>query len=400
MIHIFLSYRQADSGSATGRLGDNLRMKFGEGLVFHDVKDIKVGINWRKQITQVLRKADVVLAIIGPGWSATVDAKGRRRLDHAQDPVRTELELAIQLEIPIVPVLVGGATMPSLDEFPDSLKPLYNMNAAPLRDTDFDYDFERLFQAIQAYDRESESPSRPNDPADPLQRIKLAIWSLVGVGLAFVAWQSFVILILFVGVILIVLGVTDGKIGFIPKVSKGAQKWLRSWGITLALISIVLHFLSSFAGFVSPVSGGQAPQPPEKHVNIHLIRAPAHLAQVSVAASDAKPVATMTVVERHPTEAPKSFGTNVIVYIDTITLFGKSRFLICQTDVALGKGEMDYDAFKAALAGGKTKIFSERKVSKTEVIDFRWNERDYRAKVELKWFVSGKGFAVIDVYSR
>lgn len=384
-------------------------------MVFHDINDIKVGINWRKRITQVLRKADVVLAIMGPGWSATKDAKGLRRLDNARDPVRNELELAIQLEIPVIPVLVGAAKMPSLDEFPDSLKPLYDLNAAPLRDSDFDNDFERLFQAVQEYGRESESPSltkvaqpdRADGPAivsnrvDSSQMIKLVIWSLAGVGLAFFAWLSYVILILFVGVILIVLGVTDGKIGFIPNVAKGAQKWLRSWGIVLTLISIVLYFLSNAAGRIfSPVSEGGAPQPAERHASIQLIPARAHLAQVSVAANESKPVATLTVVERRPTQAPKSFGTNVIVYVDTINLFGKSRFLICQTDVVLENAEMDYDAFKTALARGQTKIFSDTKVSKNEVIDFRWNERDYRAKVELKWFVKGKGYADIEVYSR
>ena len=367
--------------------------------MFHDVRDIKVGFNWRKRITQALRKADLVLAIMGPGWSTAADEKGRKRLDNAQDPVRTELELAIQLEIPIIPVLVGGATMPSLDEFPDSLKPLYYMNAAHLRDSVFDYDFERLFQAIQAYDREGESPGPPHDPVD-LQRIKPVIWSLVGVGLAIVAWQSFVILILIIGFLLIVLGVIDGKMGFIPNVAKGAQKWLRTWGIILTLISIVLHFLSNFAGFYSPVGLEEGPQPLERYASIHLVPAGGHLAQVSVAANESKPVATMTVVERHPTEAPKSFGTNVVVYVDTINLFGKSRFLICQTDVILEKEEMSYDAFRKALTRGNTTIFSERKVSKTESIDFNWNKRDYRAKIELKWFVSGKGFAIIEVYSR
>lgn len=416
-MHIFLSYRQADTGTATGRLSDNLRMKFGEDPVFHDVDDIKAGIDWRKRITQALRKADVVLAIMGPGWSATVDAKGRRRLDDAHDPVRNELELAIELDIPIIPVLVGAATMPPLDEFPDSLKPLYDMNAAHLRDTDFDFDFERLFQAVQEYGRESESPGLEENEADktdrtdataatsggaadPLQKTKLAIVFTVVVGLMFLACYYFLAFIFVAGIMLMVLGVADGKIGVLPKVARGAQNWLKYCGLGLVVVSIALFCATNFTGLVSPVRGGEAPQPPEKHASIHLVAAPAHLAQVSVAPGYSKPVATMTVVEQHATEAPKSFGSNVIVYVDTISLFGQSRFLICQTDVALGKGEIGYDSFKAALAKGKTTIFSDTKVSKNESIDFNWNGRNFRATVELKWFVRGKGFAVINVYPR
>ena len=417
MIHIFLSYRQADTGTATGRLSDNLSMKFGEDLVFHDVDDIKVGSDWRKRITQALRKADVVLAIMGPGWSATVDAKNRRRLDNPDDTVRNELELAIELGIPVIPVLVGAATMPSLDEFPDSLKPIYHMIAAPLRDTDYDYDFERLFQAVQEYGRASESPgleeneadktdraggtvAPPNGVSDPLQKIKLVIASIAVVGLVFVAWLSFLTFIFVAGIMLIVLGVTDGKVGIIPKVAMGAQNWLRYCGLGLIVVSIALFCATNFTGLVSPVRGEEAPQPPEKHASIRLVPAPANLAQVTLSTTESKPVATITAVERIPTEAPKTFGDHVMVYIDTITLFGKSRLLICQTDVELGKGEIAYDAYKAALAKGKTKILSEKPVSKNEEIDFNWNDHAYHAKIELKWFVKGKGFAVIEVYSR
>ena len=154
MIHIFLSYRRTDTADATGRLYDNLRMKFGEELVFRDVYNIAVGIDWHEHIIETLKESDVVLAIIGPTWLAATDAKGRRRLDDPEDAVREELDLAIELSVPIIPVLVGTATMPARDDFPDSLKPLSRLNAARVRDTDFDHDFERLFQAIQKYARQ------------------------------------------------------------------------------------------------------------------------------------------------------------------------------------------------------------------------------------------------------
>jgi hypothetical protein len=216
--------------------------------------------------------------------------------------------------------------------------------------------------------------------------------------------NSFWNLVFLAGIILIILGVINGKAKiwevFAGEVSRETQKWLRSLGAILVFVSIAFFCLSNWGGLVSPVTGGEAPKELDKHTSIQLVRAPANLAQVTVATTESKPVATITAVERHPTEAPKTFGDNVVVYVDTITLFGKSRLLICQTDVELGKAEISYDAFKAALAKGKTKILSEKPVSKNEEIDFNWNDRAYHAKIELKWFVKGKGFAVIEVYTR
>lgn len=217
--------------------------------------------------------------------------------------------------------------------------------------------------------------------------------------------NSFWTVVFLAGIILIVLGVINGKAKiwevFVGEVSQGAQSWLRNVGLILVFVSIAFVCLSNFAGFISPVHGSEASTPPEKHASIQLVPAPANLAEVTVATTESKPVATIRAVERHPKKVPEPFGNNVIVYVDTITLFGKSRLLICQTEVPLETGEMTYDAFKAAaLAKGNTKILSETQVSKNEEIDFNWNGHAYRAKIELKWFVKGNSFADIEVYSR
>jgi TIR domain len=160
MIRIFLSYRRADTADVAGRLYDNLRMKLGDDLVFRDVYDIDVGIDWHVHIDNALRSSDAVLAIIGPTWLTATDGKGRRRLDNTEDPVRKELDLALRLVIPIIPVLVGNARMPAPDDLPDPLKSLSRLNAAPLRDTDFQHDFDRLSQAIKKYAHPPHSPGK------------------------------------------------------------------------------------------------------------------------------------------------------------------------------------------------------------------------------------------------
>jgi hypothetical protein len=135
-------------------------MRLGEDLVFRDVYAIGVGIAWHVHIIETLQDSDVVFAIIGPNWLSATDAKGRRRLDDPEDPVREELDLALEFSVPIIPVLVGNASMPPRDDLPDSLKPLARLNAAHLRDTDFEHDFNRLFEAVQKYARKRTTRKR------------------------------------------------------------------------------------------------------------------------------------------------------------------------------------------------------------------------------------------------
>lgn len=50
----------------------------------------------------------------------------------AQDLLRREVEIALLLGLRVLPVLVGGATMPTRGELPESLWPLAGINAIPV----------------------------------------------------------------------------------------------------------------------------------------------------------------------------------------------------------------------------------------------------------------------------
>ena len=56
-----------------------------------------------------------MIAIIGNQWVSS-QAGGVRRLDDARDLVRIEIAAALARGIPVVPVLVGGAVMPTGEE--------------------------------------------------------------------------------------------------------------------------------------------------------------------------------------------------------------------------------------------------------------------------------------------
>jgi hypothetical protein len=157
---IFISYRRSDSQDVTGRIYDRLVGKFTKEQVLKDVDNIPLGVSFPLHLQQMLRKADVVLVIIGPAWTTATDAKGRRRLDDPNDFVRVEVEAALRGKIPVIPILVSNATMPQVDDLPKSMQALASRNGMPVRpDPDFNNDIARLFSGIDHLEKLLNPPS-------------------------------------------------------------------------------------------------------------------------------------------------------------------------------------------------------------------------------------------------
>jgi hypothetical protein len=135
---IIISYRRSDSDVFAGRICDRLANSFGEDSVFIDVDSIPFGKDFRVHIQQAMAEADAVLVIIGPHW-----------IMDDNDPVRIEVETALNQRIPAIPILVGKTAMPQPEELPDSLRDFAFINAAPV-DTgrDFHRDLDRVIAAI------------------------------------------------------------------------------------------------------------------------------------------------------------------------------------------------------------------------------------------------------------
>ena len=143
MNNIFISYRRADSADVVGRIYDHLKGVLGKDYIFNDVHSVQLGIDYLEFTADAVGHCDVQLAVIGHEW-----LKGRR-IDNPDDLVRVEIETALNRDIPVIPVLVGGAEMPAQDELPDSLKPLGYRNAIKVRpDPDFPTDMARLVDAL------------------------------------------------------------------------------------------------------------------------------------------------------------------------------------------------------------------------------------------------------------
>ena len=142
---IFINYRRRDAAGHAGRLFDWLAARRGAAHVFMDVSGIKLGGDFAQLIDAALRRCEVVLVLIGPSWMASLDA----RRDDPQDWVRIEIERALELEVRIIPVLVGGAALPAAAQLPAALAPLVGLQSIELSDSKWESDRELLWQAVK-----------------------------------------------------------------------------------------------------------------------------------------------------------------------------------------------------------------------------------------------------------
>src|SRR6202789_246152 len=148
---IFISYRRDDTEGEAGRLFDDLTREFGSNSVFMDEAGIRPGVDLVQAIEQNVADCGVLLAIIGPTWASIANASGQRRLDDPNDFVVLEIASALKREVPVIPVLVHAAKMPSQDQLPDSLKSFSHRNSVELSHARWPSDVQLLVEALKTY---------------------------------------------------------------------------------------------------------------------------------------------------------------------------------------------------------------------------------------------------------
>jgi hypothetical protein len=148
MPKIAISYRRIDSSTIAGRIADQLAARYGRESIFFDVESVPLGTDFRKFIQDAWSEAKVLIVVVGPRWLGD-QSEETARIRKRNDVVRIEVETALKRDIPIIPVLVDGAIMPSSGELPKSLRAFADRNAAEVDGgRDFHPHMDRLMQAI------------------------------------------------------------------------------------------------------------------------------------------------------------------------------------------------------------------------------------------------------------
>jgi hypothetical protein len=145
MSEIFISYRREETAGYAGRIFDYLKAAFGQDRIFLDVDDILPGEVFADVIQKRIAGCAVVIVVIGKRWLETL----RSRASGDTDYVSTEILAALKSSAVVIPVLVGGASMPKTTDLPDSLTGLVHREALEIHDTTFAEDVACLVNAIK-----------------------------------------------------------------------------------------------------------------------------------------------------------------------------------------------------------------------------------------------------------
>jgi hypothetical protein len=134
---VFISYRREDASDVAGRIRDWLvqTRRIAREDIFMDVTTILPGADFLQVIEQAIGQCRAVIVVISPSWLMQVNSPDTSY-------VRLEADAALRHNIPVIPVLVGGAQVPSAGQLPESLRPLTRRNARPVRADSFDYDMD------------------------------------------------------------------------------------------------------------------------------------------------------------------------------------------------------------------------------------------------------------------
>jgi hypothetical protein len=156
---IFVSYRSSDGRDKATALARDLGRVFGDEQVFLDKDDLRGGSAWRAEVTQALGRRPVLLLLVTPGLLADTDERGRRRIDDPDDPVRRELQAALDAGAGVIPVLCDGVeAAPPAGALPPPFDRLSELTWRRLRAYDWAADLARLVADLEAAGLERREP--------------------------------------------------------------------------------------------------------------------------------------------------------------------------------------------------------------------------------------------------
>lgn len=181
MADIFISYRRGGAGEGySHRLADDLDRRFGSGTVFRDIEDLGIG-NFESQLESSAQTCRVMLIVIGPRWLDLA-----KKMQNPEDWVRREIAAALDRGVPIVPILVGGATASEFQklELSEPLDQLTRQQAFTFEPHNWEANVDRLVKALT----ESlglEDSKKPEHPK-PTQRSRSLPYKWIAIGAAVV----------------------------------------------------------------------------------------------------------------------------------------------------------------------------------------------------------------------
>ncbi len=137
---IFVNYRRSQSLQEAQHLATILGSDFGAKRVFIDVRSIDGFSDWFEILRQQVEGTGALIVLIGKDWLAALDKQEYSGRETTKDFVRFEITEALKRNIPVLPVLLDGATLPNERELPIEICGLLRRQAMGLRGAHFPED--------------------------------------------------------------------------------------------------------------------------------------------------------------------------------------------------------------------------------------------------------------------
>ena len=151
MTGVFINYRTKDQPLGAAAIHDHLARRFGSGRVFRDCVSMNPGENYPKEIRAALMSADILLAVIGPGWLTATDGE-QRLIEREADWVRFEIATAFTRGIPVLPVLLkdtpASAAQITKADVPADISAIAVTQAFEFSQLQFGADLDRLTERV------------------------------------------------------------------------------------------------------------------------------------------------------------------------------------------------------------------------------------------------------------
>jgi hypothetical protein len=144
MTEIFISYRRDDVPGQVGRLYGRLADHYGDEAVFMDVESLVLGQRFEEVILDRIRKAKVMLVVMGPGWQAV-----RQRPNGEPDLFQVEIDTAIAHNTTISALLIDRTTAPDTTALPEALQEVFDRQTFSIRQEAFNRDVSALIEGLE-----------------------------------------------------------------------------------------------------------------------------------------------------------------------------------------------------------------------------------------------------------
>lgn len=147
---IFIGYRSADGRDKATALARDLGARFGAEQVFLDKDDLPAGGAWRQDVAGQMGPGTVALLLLTPQYLGAQHANGALRIHDADDPVRRELQAALDSGAHLIPMLCDDTPAPDAAALPAPFPRLAEHTYRPLRAYDWVADVRRLGDDLAA----------------------------------------------------------------------------------------------------------------------------------------------------------------------------------------------------------------------------------------------------------